>query len=442
MDEPKSLSEVIADKWEEWVPQLGAERERIECELTLLLRELDEAEELDQIAAVRKKILDLLYKFSAIHRELILAKGSATPATNEPRTGARHPTYEPKERYQIVPVYYGTNRAVSATLGSRILYGGVCGDLAYGVAKVGIPDDHRMGRIERPRYWKLQFWKRDPARYVEVLQIEELPLADFKAQAIGDLGRCRKREVLLFVHGYNVGFGDALMRTAQIAYDLQFAGIPALFSWPSQGSLFFSWPSDLTLFKWPEDGWIKTYSIDEKNIKDSRSYFEEFLQVLCGELGADVVHIIAHSMGNRLLAEAIAAMAHPQTPPGARLRQIVLAAPDIDVESFKQLAEQFREKAERFTLYASSGDKALQISKRLNHRPRAGDCGLDIVLHDAVDTIDASAVDTSFLGHSYYGDNRSVMSDIFSVVRNGTPPQDRHLREAELYGKPYWAFPS
>ena len=51
-------------------------------------------------------------------------------------------------------------------------------------------------------------------------------------------------QALLFVHGYNVTFESALYRTAQIAFDLEFDGVPFLFSWPSKGD-FQSYRADL-----------------------------------------------------------------------------------------------------------------------------------------------------------------------------------------------------
>ena len=231
-----------------------------------------------------------------------------------------------------------------------------------------------------------------------------------------------KKEVLLFVHGYNIGFDDAVKRTAQIAYDLNFEGLPALFSWPSEGSL-------------------PKYTIDETNVTWSRPRFAEFLSLVRENLGAGTVHIIAHSMGNRLVAETIASMTAPLATHGTCIRQIVFAAPDIDAATFAQLAKAFHKKAERFTLYASSEDRALKASKIIHKYPRAGESGLSLVVVDSVDTIDATAVDTSFVGHSYYGDNRSVLADLFDLIQKGSEPRDRFgLRPMKKYGEPYWLF--
>lgn len=67
----------------------------------------------------------------------------------------------------------------------------------------------------------------------------------------------------------------------------------------------------------------------------------------------------------------------------------------------KDLASTFHQKAERFTLYASSVDKAILASKVIHKHPRAGDADVELVIVDSVDTVDATAVDTSFMGHSY-----------------------------------------
>jgi esterase/lipase superfamily enzyme len=146
-------------------------------------------------------------------------------------------------------------------------------------------------------------------------------------------------------------------------------------------------------------------------------------------------------MGNRVLAEALRSFDASRLPEGsARLRQIVFAAPDIDADTFRGLAEHFYDDAERLTLYASCNDKALQVSKGLHGYPRAGDCA-DIVVLEGLDTIDASSVDTDFLGHSYFGDNRSLLSDLYWLIKQGNPPTDRFgMKRLMKEDIPYWLF--
>jgi esterase/lipase superfamily enzyme len=154
------------------------------------------------------------------------------------------------------------------------------------------------------------------------------------------------------------------------------------------------------------------------------------------------VHVIAHSMGNRALVRALHQFDTGQLPRGsARLSEVVFAAPDIDAETFVDLARAFRGRAGRFTLYASAGDEALKASKAIHKYQRAGDGGAEILVVDGIDTVDATAVDTSLLGHSYYGDNRSILSDIHALVHTGAPAEKRFgLRRGGSGARRFWVF--
>ena len=54
-----------------------------------------------------------------------------------------------------------------------------------------------------------------------------------------------------------------------------------------------------------------------------------------------------------------------------------------------------------------------------------------------LDTIDASAVDTGFLGHGYFAEERSLITDLRLLIHSSMTPKDRGLTEA----KQYWLFP-
>jgi esterase/lipase superfamily enzyme len=415
MIEAQQLSQAIAIQWDQIAIDLGNDREKFESQLVPLLRQLEGSRGPVQ-ATVARSILELFQKFDAAHKQLIQAiswfsKGAGIPAGSIKM-----------DRYTSIPICYGTDRSVeNGQSGGLVSYGPERGELSVGFADVSIPDDHRMGEIEKPRLWKLQF-REDPQKHVILSKVEPLSIEAFSIRTQGVLSRSSRNEVLLFVHGYNVGFGDAVCRTAQIAYDLHFEGLAALYSWPSEGS-------------------VPRYTVDETNVTWSRPRFAQFLGLLRDKLGAEAIHIIAHSMGNRLVVENIASLAIPSSSHAARIRQMVFAAPDIDASTFKDFAKAFHGKAERFTLYASSEDKAIKASKLIHKYPRAGDSGLGLVVVGSVDTIDAAALDTSFVGHSYYGDNRTVLTDIFELIRRGSPPEERFgLVPKERYGERYWLF--
>jgi len=195
------------------------------------------------------------------------------------------------------------------------------------------------------------------------------------------------------------------------------------------------------LYSWPSEAAFARYTVDEANIAWSRSHFREFLELCLSELGVETVSIVAHSMGNRALAETLATFdPNALAAPSARLRHIVFAAPDVDKDTFKDLARSFSGRAERFTLYASSQDRALHVSKQVHKYPRAGDVEPEVLIMHAVDSIDATVVDTSFLGHSYFGDNRSVISDLFQLLRHDHGPGERGLTPRSFGESTYWIF--
>ena len=135
------------------------------------------------------------------------------------------------------------------------------------------------------------------------------------------------------------------------------------------------------LYSWPSEGATLKYTVDEDNALWTVDHFEQVLALVMTQLGAARVHAVAHSMGSRVLAEGLRRVDVSAFPAGsAALRDVVFAAPDINADTFRNFIEKFHGRAGRFTLYASSGDKALDSSQRLHKYPRAGDAGDGIVV--------------------------------------------------------------
>ena len=323
------------------------------------------------------------------------------------------------DNYATVAVFYGTDREALDSSG----YGPRRGKLAFGVTEVSIPRNHRMGRLESPARWKLQF-RPDPEKHVAVISVSPQSRAGFLAGVNAAIRNSESRSALVFVHGFNVTFADASRRTAQIAYDLGFDGAPMMYSWPSNGRTV-------------------DYVADGDNNAWSVPNALEFLRLIAAESGADTIHVIAHSMGNRLLTSALvelASVAGEDTL--ARINQVALVAPDIDADVFRRdIAPRILPVGSRVTLYASSRDKALLAAKALRRGyPRAGDLSDGVVVVRGLDTIDVSALDTGFIGHSYYAKNESVISDLFYLMRGIAPANRFRLQAETANGLPYWRF--
>jgi len=301
-------------------------------------------------------------------------------------------------------------------------YGNERGELKMGICEVSIPARHEVGAVERPSVFRLEL-QEDPRRHVVVLGIDEQPADEFFA-GLGDrVDASRKKEAFVFVHGFNTTFDEAAHRTAQLAYDLRFDGAPIFYSWPSQGGLI-------------------QYSIDETNADWTVPHLKEFLVAVADRSGAESVHLIAHSMGNRALTSALRRISHEMQDGQPMFHELVLTAPDIDAQVFEQdIAPAILPTAQRVTLYASSNDEALKLSKTVHGYRRAGDSGHELMVIPGIDTIDVSTVDTSFIGHLYYGDNATVIADMLDLINQSKPPHLRPWLQPRRFGElMYWIF--
>jgi esterase/lipase superfamily enzyme len=328
--------------------------------------------------------------------------GSAGPQSGWKSWFGRGEAAESEATYTQMRVFYGTDRNHWMEDG-RARYGRDFGPFDYGVTTVSIPREHKLAKLESPSWLKLEF-REDPNKHVMVMGAERKSKDDFFNELKAMTAESRRESVLLFVHGFNVAFDDAARRTAQLAYDLTFDGAPVFYSWPSQSRLS-----------------VSGYKTDAEHAEKAMPHLKEFLNDVATRSGAKRIYLIAHSMGNRVLTQAVKELFEDKKCALARCcESIVLAAPDISAKVFLQdIAPRLVESDARITLYASSADLALKGSQKFNGEPRAGDITPSPVIIDGMETVDASGVDTSLLGHSYYGDSTTVVSDLYQLIKYG-----------------------
>ena len=172
------------------------------------------------------------------------------------------------------------------------------------------------------------------------------------------------------------------------------------------------------------------------------------MQMVLKETGAKNVSIIAHSMGNQLLLQTLRNLDR-SNPEIARINQIILAAPDVDRDSF---AVPGHPDPRRWAghhdvcLLQRRGAQLLAAlcRRRAACRRRAG--GLGPIIVGGVDTIDVSALSTEYfaLNHSSYAEKTGLLKDIELVLRTGErPPEMRLPLLQRIKGAPgdYWRYP-
>jgi esterase/lipase superfamily enzyme len=320
---------------------------------------------------------------------------------------------------RVVPVLFATDRNLTGEQGPYRCFGAQRDELRYGLAEVRIPETHRRGQLETPKWWRLEL-NENQQRHVSLLDVKLLDWDQFVYQLDKQQEALDSSDVLLFVHGYNVTFDAAVRRAAQISWDLRFPGVCMAYSWPSAGTLL-------------------GYTRDETSVQWSEHNFRQFLLNLDADTSVHKVHIIAHSLGNRLITEVLSQLSADQRE---HIGQVVLAAPDVDAGVFCHIAKRVAALAAQVTLYASSKDLALRLSKFVHGFRRAGDSEPKPVVVEPVVSIDASSVSTDLLGHSYIGDAPSILADVYWLLKEGGGPEQRpfYLSLVEADGDRYWLF--
>lgn len=216
-------------------------------------------------------------------------------------------------------------------------------------------------------------------------------------------------DVVLFVHGFNYSFEESLQIALRMVQKTGVQAVPVAYSWPSQNR-------------------VSGYGVDYDRNEWTIEHLIDLIQQVVNALPEGrVLHIVAHSMGNRAV---LAALARSHLPP-QKLGQLVMIAPDVDSDIFRGLVARsgpFQQK----TLYVSNHDWALRVAGWL--RPgesRAGDARKEYVVIKGVDTIDMSPLKAGRVGHSIYDYPQLMFDDLGAVLRD-QPPAKRNLHSCTV----------
>lgn len=240
-----------------------------------------------------------------------------------------------------VTMLVATTRSADPDAG--VLFSGERGAPAFAEITVSLPpaDKRKVGEVQWPSRLP-----GDPATDFVTLKVDRLDRPTVLARLHSAVAKVPKRRVMVFVHGFNNRFEDAVYRFAQIVHDSGAPTVPVLFTWPSQGSLF-------------------GYGYDRESANYSRHALESLLQALAKDPAVGEVSILAHSMGNWVTLEALRQMSirNRQIPP--KIANVMLASPDVDIDVFWSQVQEMEGRRPNFTLFVSTDDRALAVSRRV-----------------------------------------------------------------------------
>jgi esterase/lipase superfamily enzyme len=276
---------------------------------------------------------------------------------------------------------------------------------------VSIPANHVGGKIE----WPSQTPGNPQSDFV-VIGNRPLTEAGFAKAIESNLASKRSESgaVLVFVHGYNTSHPEAVFRVAELAADLRSRGGAAVvFSWPSR--------ADLT-----------DYLTDRESATYSRDYLEHVLNNIAGVPDVRSIYLVAHSMGNWLAVETLRqAKLRERSPFLKKLKEVVLLAPDIDVNVFRTQLDAIGKLNSPIIVAVSKDDRALATSERLaGGVPRVGNVLIDnpraqaAIKRYGFDVVDLSQVKSEdYFAHSKFAD---ALPELQNIAESGGGARGRN----------------
>jgi len=290
-----------------------------------------------------------------------------------------------RQATEVVGAFYSANRAP---------------DLGFASVVVSIPPNHVPGQLERPRKMPP-----DPTKEFAIIQplVYDTSAAFVQAlnQSLSKLPR-QEQNILLFVHGYNNTISDSILRIAQFVEDTDFTGVTVLFSWASAAK-------------------TTHYVYDLNSAFTARSKLLEVAEILA-KTNAVGFDLVAHSMGALVAMEAIvqANLAKVYNRSG-RLQNVLLAAPDIDIDLFRAQMSQIPRTNLNYYILVSDDDHALSFSEMISGGvKKVGSANAVELAEMGVTVIDISQIDDSSSGaHSKFAGSPEIVQLIGQSLKLG-----------------------
>ncbi|WP_036296613.1 alpha/beta hydrolase [Methylosinus sp. PW1] len=328
------------------------------------------------------------------------------------------------------PQTAGTSRVELLVATTRSDRGAAPGDLftgergkglAFADIAISIPPDgaRQIGEVQWP-----DSLPGDPTREFVTLRADLLGQQEAARRFDARIVKTPKRQALVFVHGFNTLFAEAVYRLAQIVHDSGTSALPVLFTWPSRGKLL-------------------DYGYDHESASYSRDALEHVLHMLAKDPSVGEISILAHSMGNWVTLEALRQMAIRDHGLPSKIKNVMLAAPDVDYDVFSRQIAEIDERRAIFTLFVSREDEALAASRRVwGDKVRLGGIDperepfKDALAERRFTVVDLSTVKSADpLGHGTFAQSPEIVRSIGARLAEGQTLADNQSGVGERLGQ-------
>ncbi len=275
----------------------------------------------------------------------------------------------------------------------------------------------------------------------EVVKVRDAQVARLHAEVKRRLALTPRKDVYLYVHGYNNTFEDATFALAELWHFLGREGLPIVYTWPAGYPGLFG------------------YTYDRESSEFTVLHLKQVIKWLSEQPEIENVHLIAHSRGTDLAISAFRELVIWARGAGInprerfKIKNFVLAAPDLDVQVVSQRisGEYLSLAVDQATLYSSPDDEAIGLAEWLFSSPRGrlGTLRITELTEKEVRVMKANAArltivnfegESTGYGHSYFRTNPAVSSDLVLMVRHGLKAGETG-RPLEYIGLNFWRVP-
>ncbi len=227
-----------------------------------------------------------------------------------------------------------------------------------------------------------------------------------------------RRDVLLYVHGFNQSFETAALDAARLSANLHFRGATMIFTWPSKEKLF-------------------DYGYDRESAMWSRDAMERLLTALIANERIGRIHIVAHSVGTMLSMEALRQVYARNGMAGiGKIGAVVFASPDIDMDVFASSLQRMPPLAPNITVITATNDRALALAGWIaGGMTRVGAAEKERLEQLGLRVIDASAQGWGIINHDLFLSNdriamviRQAIDGMPDRLTSATAPQSEPTR--------------
>ena len=310
-------------------------------------------------------------------------------------------------------------------------------NLKFGLFDTRLEPSLGIGMIINPTDW---FQNEE----IQLTRVEVLDQSDFVSQLRQQVQASSLRSLLINVNGFRERFPSALRKTAFLSHVLDIDSPVMVFDWPGdQGST------------------PRGYRRAQKIATDSGTELAQTLKLIIREVQPERLWLVANSMGGQVVVHAFRILYNEADLSDAEteIENVVLTAPDVDKEEFtNQFKQEITSLARNLTVYVSSNDRALLISRVLNRGRRLGESTLDprnpdqfeeaAGISDLVEPngtlislVDVTPVNRTRNFHNFSLETPQFFDDLYLRLVNVDMPRSRPEYRVETpEGRVYWVL--